>query len=224
MIRPGTILAAAVAVAALAGPAGAGEAQDRLFEVGLLDGIATGDRLVYRHQRSGSFDAGRVPAIDGEEIGIALVSGAEGRREAHVTLTGSRGRPTRARLPAGGGHPLLLVFLETTVDNMAAMTGGSPHYIRNRMREALGQQDVTEPVEVTAGGAEVAGTRLTFTPFTGDPNRGEMGAFAELELRVVLSDAVPGEIASLSAVTGPGADGTPVLRERMVFERIEEEE
>ena len=39
-------------------------------------------------------------------------------------------------------NPLLLYFLETTVRAMAEATGGSPYYIRNRIREALVAADL----------------------------------------------------------------------------------
>ena len=37
---------------------------------------------------------------------------------------------------------MLLYFLEATVRDMARATGGSPFYIRNRMREALAAADL----------------------------------------------------------------------------------
>jgi hypothetical protein len=220
MRRLGAVIAVA---AALAGsPAVGGEAQERLFETGLLDGIATGGRLVYHRERSGSFDATRVPAVGEEEVEVTLVAGEDGRREAHVALTDSRGLPAVAELAAGAGHPILLVFMETNVHTMATLTGGSPFYIRNRMREALGEQDATEAVHLPVDGERVPGTRLRFRPFADDPNRAKMGAFADLEITVVVSEAVPGGFAELSAVTGPGADGAPVLAETFTYERIEE--
>ena len=67
--------------------------------------------------------------------------------------------------PPGVANPLLLYFLETTVRVTAEATGGSPYYIRNRIREALIAAD---------GGAEEAegGRAVTLTPFAADPNRG----------------------------------------------------
>ena len=122
-------------------PSAAGEAQDRLFAVGVLDGVATGHRLVFDHQRRGSFDAAVLPPIEDGEIEVALASGGSGGRVAEVTLREGGRRRTLDPLPAAAGHPLLLVFLETVVDDVARLTGGSPFYIRNRMREALRGQD-----------------------------------------------------------------------------------
>ena len=37
----------------------------------------------------------------------------------------------------GVEHPILLFFLENVVRSMATQTGGSPYYIRNRIRDSL---------------------------------------------------------------------------------------
>ncbi len=78
--------------------------------------------------------------------------------------------------PTGVANPLLLYFLETTVRATAEATGGSPYYIRNRIREALVAADL--------GAGEGAAREVTLTPFAGDPNRAKMGAFADLTLRL----------------------------------------
>jgi hypothetical protein len=210
------MLRALVVLLALAAPARAGEAQDRLFAGGVLDALPTGTHLVFSHTRD-SADA-RLPAVTGElDVGLA----GTGARSAEVTLSEAGEVRSQATLPAGGS-PVLLVFLETSLRSTAALTGGSPFYIRNRMREALAEQDAREAVEVEAGGARVAGERLRFRPFVDDPNRARMGALGDLELNIVLSDQVPGGFARLEATTGPGADGRPLYREAFVFERMED--
>lgn len=203
-------------------PVAAGEAQDRLFATGVLDGTATGQRLVFAHERGGSLDTGRVQPIAGGEIELALIPGEAGERQAEVTLREGERVRSRATLSAGGGHPLLVVFLETTARNVATLTGGSPFYLRNRMREALAAQNVVEPVEMVRDGSPMAAERLVFRPFAADPNRARLGAFADLELRVVVSDAVPGGFERFEA-EAPGPDGTPFFIETIIFERWEGE-
>ena len=48
---------------------------------------------------------------------------------------------------------------------------------------------------------------VTLRPFLDDPNRDRMMGFGDLELRVTMSDAVPGWYLSLVA-EAPGAQGT----------------
>ena len=212
----GTVLAEAAAL-----PLAAGEAQDRVFALGVLGPVATGDQLLYRHRRSGALDPNVLPAIADGEFVVELAAGAEGRREALVTRRAGGAVQSRTAMPAGGGHPLLLVFLDATVRDLAAMTGGSPFYIRNRIREALARQDAVEPVEIALGDRRVDGERLSFRPFLEDPNRARMGALAALEISFDLSDAVPGGFARFAAVAGPGADGTPALVESIEFDQVE---
>lgn len=88
---------------------------------------------------------------------------------------------------AGSAAPAMIWFLEGVVRDMAEATGGSPFYIRNRIREALAASDTPEVV-----------------PFAADPNRDKMGAFADLALRFDLRE---GRLFSLSADGGTGADG-----------------
>jgi hypothetical protein len=214
-------LAALVLALALAAPAVAGEAQDRLFAVGLLEAVPTGAHLVYSHSRGGSYDTARLPAIAEGEVEVVIAEGERGRT---AELTLREGGETRSQLalPADGGSPVLLLFLETGVRSVAALTGGSPFYIRNRMREALARQDRREPAEVEIAGRTVAGERVAFRPFENDPNRERMGALADLELSVVVAAGIPGRFARLELAAGAGPDGEPLFSEAMAFERMEE--
>lgn len=202
---------------ALDGPAFAGQAQDRLFAAGVLDPVPTGQRLVFGHTRSGTFDGAILPQIpDGEmAVTIAESESGSGGREARVTARDADTERPLVTLPVTAGHPLLLIFLETTVRDIAALTGGSPYYIRNRIREALAAQDAMEPATVAVESGSVAGEMLMFRPFTDDANRDKLGELADLEIRVTLSDSVPGEVARLEALAGPA------FSETIVFERLE---
>ncbi|MTE00340.1 hypothetical protein GIY56_08580 [Paracoccus sp. YIM 132242] len=82
--------------------------------------------------------------------------------------------------PISGGDPVLTFFLEQTTRDMARLTGGSPFYIRNRIKEALfqGGQIVPQDDESVA----------SFQPFARDPNAARMGGFQTLTLTFVLGD------------------------------------
>ncbi len=218
-----TFAATILAIALAAGAADAGEAQDRLFATGLLDSVETGHRLVFAHQRSGSAVVGPALApIENGRVEILLApSEVSDGRSAEVSLhDGVRVRQLDP-VPASAGNPLLMVFMETSVRMMAAATGGSPFYIRNRMRDALRTQDAGVPVEVEIDGATAPGVRYGFRPFAGDPNAGRMGAFADLEFSFVLSDAAPGGFAVLETVAGPNPGGDAAFRETMTFQALE---
>lgn len=82
--------------------------------------------------------------------------------------------------PISGGDPVLTFFLEQVTRDMARLTGGSPFYIRNRIKDA-----VFRGGQITAQGD---GSVATFQPFADDPNAGRMGGFQTLTLTFVLGD------------------------------------
>lgn len=217
--RPAAALFAVALLLAAAPDTQAATAQDRIFAVALLDAVPTGEDLVYDHDRAVAFVSERLPAIAGGRLELALVESAEGKREARVAFFDE---PQVRRLnpfPADGGHPLLMVFMETAVHGMAAATGGSQFYIRSRMREALRTQSDPVPVLLTYSGQEVTGERYRFRPFLDDPNRERMGPFADMEINFVVSDAVPGTFAAVALQTGE-VEGVRVLEETMVLRGV----
>lgn len=221
-----SVASAILAGIVLAAPLAAGEAQDQLFELGVLDAVTTGQSLSYAHARAGTAADPNVlrPITDGD-VELRIVDDIEtGGRDALVTLReGARARDLTP-FPAEAGNPLLMVFMETNVRSMAAATGGSPHYIRNRMREALRTQDRAETVAVVLDGRSIEARRFSFRPFDDDPNAARMGAFADLEISFLVSEEVPGRFAMLEAVTGAGPDGAPALRETIILAGIEADE
>ena len=130
---------------------------------------------------------------DGGKRELRLVKESEGQAQPVGTF------------PPGVANPLLLYFLETTVRATAEATGGSPYYIRNRIREALVAADAT---------GEGAEREAVLVPFAGDPNRAKMGAFADLTLRLRFDPERPERILELSADTAPGEAG---YHEKMVL-------
>lgn len=96
--------------------------------------------------------------------------------------------------PVSGGDPALVFFLETTAREMARISGGSPFYIRNRIKDA-----------VFRGGelVEVDGKRTAvFRPFQDDKNKDRMAGFETLELSFDVADPnkpIPSMLATTSA-------------------------
>lgn len=217
-----------LALMILSGGAGvAGEAQDKLFALGALKDLGTGEVLVYDFARTGAFPTDKLPVVEQGAARLEMRAAAAGGREVIVALDDKVGDTKKAEefdpFPSDAGNPVFMVFMEQNVNAMATLTGGSPFYIRNRMREALGAQDNITPVDVHFDGKVVPGRQLTFRPFEKDANRDKMGVFSELEIRFVMSDAVPGGFASMEAVTPPGPDNAPTFRQAFEFDRVEQE-
>jgi hypothetical protein len=195
-----------------------------LFALRVFDEVETGDRLVFRYERTTEPEDPRVPDFDGTATVTLTEVDDRAGREARVVLSAAEG-PARAAppLPEAAGHPLLVVFLENTVGTMAAATGGNPAYIRSRLREALWLDAEGEPAAVEVDGESRPARAIEVRPFAEDPARDEMGGFADLELRFVVSDEVPGRLALLQSRTEPDG-GLPAITERITFDRLEERE
>ncbi len=217
--------APALAVAAEDGGDGSGDeggVHEGLFATGVLDELAIGESIRFRHDRSVEPDTPVILEFEGTAE-VALAEAGDGRREARVTLTANGDPRPVPPMPADAGHPLLLIFLESTVRTMAETAGGSPYYIRNRIRESFWDSGEAEPVEIRYEGETVAAEELVYHPFAEDPNRDRMGGFADLTLRFLVSDAVPGGIARFDLEVPP-ATNLPGVSETIVLEGLEQEE
>lgn len=191
--------ALAIALLALAPPAtAAANARDRLFETGALAELPAGSVLSFARERAAPAGQG-VEAIADGALTVRVSDGPGGATVAETRFDEPEREIVVPPSPTTAAHPALLVFLETTVGSVSDLTGGSPFYIKNRFIEGFAQPAAVEPVELTFAGAPVAGERMLFRPFEGDPNVGRIGPLADLELAFVISDAVPGHLYSAEA-------------------------
>lgn len=221
---------ALVAAAAFAAPAclSAAPATEMIFDESVAADLPVGTVLRYDYEKivpeqpEAEADPGAevVTGFDEGTIVWTLIEGPEGGRGVEILL-GRDGREVELPvMPTSGGNPLVVVFLEQVARSVSGLTGGSPFYIRNRMKEALlidrPETDAEVPVEET--GAEVPS--LTLTPLAGDPNAEEMRGFDALEVTFTYRDEVPGGIYALEAEL-LNDDGVAVYREGMSFQSAE---
>jgi len=116
-----------------------------------------------------------------------------------------------------------MVFYESVIRDMSETAGGSPFCIRIRVKEALVRPAEIETGEAAFGGETVATRTVTLRPFLEDPNRDRMMGFGDLELRVTMSEEVPGWYLSLVA-EAPGAEGSEAgYVSAMRFEQVTEQ-
>ena len=206
MTRHPTLAAVTTAVALALGAvsAGAGALSDFVLAPGVFAGAEPlREPLCYRHTRAAF---GAAPALDETlRLAPAMVDDA-----ARLVLARSREGAAPREITSfgtGSANPILLYFLESAARATAEASGGSPFYIRNRIRDALGAADLGPAAEVTHAGAPVAVHRTELRPFDGDPNRARLGPFADLVLGVTTTPDLPGRLLELSADTpgdGPG--------------------
>ena len=192
---------------------------DLLFRNGTLDSVSRDAALTYRRDVTNALkpeaadrDTGAI-ALTFDESGQAPVALLEFRQDGKHRGLG--------KFPASVGNPMIMYFYESVVRDMAESAGGSPFYIRNRVKEAL-----IQPSEVIEGQAQLDGetvpTRtIRLKPFADDPNREQMMGFGDLELAVTMSEEVPGWYLSLSA-EAPGSEG-PVYASTITFDALEDQ-
>lgn len=194
------ILLAAVIGLGLAHSSSADPVTDALFAEGIFNELPDGQEIAYDHIRSGTAAQDFIPLADGHILVVTSMA-ADGTRSLSMKIEAEGSQREILDFPASGGNPVLMVFLESAVRSMAALTGGSPFYIRNRIKDALRQGGDLIEVDADFAGGVIAARELTLRPFVTDPNRDRMGAFADLSLRFVVADAVPGHFLLLSAET-----------------------
>ena len=198
--------ARAAALAVTLGAAGAGaatidgaESYGLLFRQGTLDAIDRNLALTYQR-----------------DVVSPLNPDAEKRNAGHIFLKLQEDSPLAllefrqegkhqglGQFPASVGNPMIMFFYESVVRDMAATAGGSPFYIRNRVKDAL-----TQPGEMTKGqaiydGKTIETTTIDLYPFADDPNRDRMRGFEDLVLSVTMSEDVDGWYLSLIAEAKP---------------------
>ncbi|KHQ51569.1 hypothetical protein [Mameliella alba] len=212
-------IAAALATAPVqATPVEPGEHYELLFRKGTLEGIGAEATLIYSRAVTNALSPEAAERDTGD---IALTLGAQDDPLAQLEFRKQDKHRGLGRFPASVGNPMIMYFYESVIRDMAEAAGGSPYYIRNRVKEAL-----VAPAEVEEGTAMFDGRSVPVRivrlhPFAEDPNRARMKGFGELEMRVVMSEDVPGWYLSLTAETsGPETD--TVYRSEMRFEGVEQ--
>lgn len=193
-----------LAVMLAATPAGAGEVADLLMQPGLLEDVPAQDLPEYTHERV--LNANTAPAdkqstnavITPKEVthGGVKLSQVTGESTEKLQLALSEGDEYQvvAEFSLGSSNPILLFFLENIVRVVASETGGSPFYIRNRIREAL---IAAEPEDENA-----EYTKIVLHPFAKDKNAANLGEFADLTISLEYDPEQPYRLVRLLANTG----------------------
>ncbi|CAM4001966.1 hypothetical protein PARU111607_00025 [Palleronia rufa] len=217
------IIAAGLAIALplAAAAAETTTAYDLLFRNGTLDALDRDRALVYDRTVSNALN-GTAADRDTGRVVLDIDQPADGPETVDMTFRKDGKFRGLGSFRASVGNPMIMYFYETTVRDMAESAGGSPFYIRNRIKDAL-----TVPQEVRTATADFDGTtidvqRVTLKPFADDPNRDAMQGFGDLEMTVTMSDAIPGWYLSLEAEV-PGASG-PVYSSTLRFAGLEDAE
>lgn len=216
-------LAVWLALCGTASPTFAVEVYDLLFKTGTLDGISRSSVLDYERH---------VSARDNEDwaarsSGTISLSFAPNEMAKLKFKQGEKYR-NLGSFPATVGNPMIMYFVETVVRDMANAAGGSPFYIRNRVKAALLERVPAHAETLRFNGRDVPARSVTLYPFKNDPNRDRMQGFEDLVLTVTMSEAVPGWYYELKAETQEpkgqspaGESAVPVYSSSIVLATLE---
>ncbi|MFD1331531.1 hypothetical protein ACFQ4O_05910 [Methylopila musalis] len=211
-------LAAAGAVTlGLLGASAAGAAPtgvQLVFEGGDLKSLAPGATISYRFARDTS-DTALAPSFQ-DDVRVVVTAEDGGAKTAKVDLFSGARAQSFGSLSVDG-NPVIVVLLEQDVREMQKVLGGSPYYIRNRIRDAISGGGQVEPARLDVDGKTVDGWKLTLKPFAHDARRDQLKGFADRFYELTFSDAVPGGLHSLKAVTPRDGAQAPLLTESLVF-------
>lgn len=194
------------------GPLAAAETYELLFRSTALKGLeavpggseAGQSTLVYSRVISGVDER---PADGSFSIGLKI------KPDDNVALTLYQGTRSRGlgNYPASVGNPVIMYFLESVLADIAVQSGGSPFYMRNRIKEALLRDAQIVPVSLHYLDRNIAAREVTIRPFRKDKARERMGRFSELALAVTVSEDIPGWyyslVATVPAVVGGAEAG-----------------
>ncbi|MDX0538843.1 hypothetical protein GOC59_04385 [Sinorhizobium medicae] len=189
--------------------AAAAETYELLFHSAALKGLEA-EKAGNGDPKGGLVYDKVVSGVDSGERSGRFAVGLKVQAGDNVSMTLNQGSQSRGlgNYPRSVGNPLIMYFLESVLSDLAAQSGGSPFYMRNRIKEALLRDAQIEPVMLRYNDREIAAREVTIRPFEHDKAREKMGRVADLSLAVTVSEDVPGWYFSLVATIPSAADSS----------------
>jgi hypothetical protein len=202
-----------VAAAGTSAPA----ASDLLFEKPQMKNVPPGTKLTYGYLRRSGISKGPFgpPMDDTIKLGIEPGKSADSRDIRVEMFSGAN------RFPAGPfedmpGNPVMTLFLEHHLIDMARVLSANPRYIKNAIRKGLRDNATVTPTTIDYQGQKVAAWRIETQPFLEDRMKERMRGLENIRYTFVTSDAVPGELVSIEAQSKT-AEGGELLEERLTY-------
>ncbi|POF28324.1 hypothetical protein [Roseibium marinum] len=174
----------------------AADTYELLFKEGTLDSLPRTSFLDYRKSVTAP---GNEMLETGNSGTVTLKFAQEGMADLYFD-PGSKVRGVGS-FPADVGNPLIMYFLETVIRDLAGSSGGSPFYIRNRIKAALLKQRPVRDLEISLDGRKLKARTIVLFPFKNDPASDKMRGVETLALTFTVSEDVPGWYYSLKAET-----------------------
>ena len=137
--------------------------------------------LHYRYEMSGKdIDPPFASHIDVDVREVA----PDGAKSVFIDMFEGADQRQFGPIAAQDQNPLVLVFLQRDVAQMANLTGGAAGYFQQQVRRGFNEPAVVEPFEVTLGDRKLAGTRLVMHALRERPQHRALPAIQGQGLRV----------------------------------------
>ena len=212
-----TLAVAALLASATPAPAAAETVTGRVFDAGLMADVRQPTVLRYRYELHGQDIE---PPFTGQvEMDVREVA-ADGQKSVFFDMFEGPNRRQFGPMAANAQNPLVIVFLQRDVSQMANLTGGAAGYFQQQIRKAFNQPAEAEPVEVELDGRKVQGTRLVIRPFRDDPNVARFPKFKDKAYEFVVADGVPGGLYRVASRVPDPQDGHLILEESVTFAEV----
>lgn len=192
---------------------------DFIFDESLLTRLETDSELSYDHLLVAPESAPKTGFDDGT-IDVVFQRADDGGGQVQISFDQAGLERQMPNLPTVGGNPLVMVFLESTARAMSSIAGGSPFYIRNRIKNALMTEGEQTMREISLGSTQAEVKEVVLLPFALDPNKPRMGQFGALEISFTYGSDVPGGIHQLRAFVPAKEKGETLYEERITFSEI----
>lgn len=194
-------------------------AADLLFEQPQLKNAAAGSTLTYDYLRRSGIAKGPFgpPLDDTIKLTLEPGTGGDGRNIAVEMFSGTN------RFPAGpfedmSGNPVIPLFLENHLTNLARVLQANPRYLKLAIRKGLRDGATVTPIKVDYKGRSVDAWQVVSKPFLGDGMAQRMRGMDNMTYTFVTSPEVPGEIVSIEAQS-KNAEGGELLEERLSYDQ-----
>ena len=169
-----------------------------LFDSAQWSKAPPGSTLTYSYSKKTSVPA-LAPSFD-DKIVEMLEKGGSGdpdRRSVDVRFFSGANQKPAGPFDAEAQNPVLLLVLEENVQELSKALKGNPRYLKNAIRKAWRDGAKIEHVPIEVDGKQIAGTRITVTPFVNDAEAYRMMGLDGMAYIVEIADSVPGQIASI---------------------------
>lgn len=204
-IEPARSAEAVTGAAQAASKPASPDAATLLFEAPQLAGTRPDQTLAYAYVRKvGNPELG-ASFEDRILLKVAARSGDDGR---DITVDFFSPERHRAAGPFEGvtTNPVLLLFLENHLADLAGRLKGNPRYFKTAIRTALRDAATVSPMEAMVDGKAAKGWRIVVVPFKGDANASRMRGLDGLAYTFEVVPDLPGQIARIE-VTAEATGG-----------------